>query len=123
MKNFLKKLSNKWMYTDSHATELTLGSMTGILAPIATILEVGFTIWMLPAAAAGLYQIWCTVDGDLQCRTKAATFNVSAYISIVLIYGINGFITTSPSHSGWIIMTLAAFMTASRLNKELSTRR
>ena len=89
----------------------------------ATLLEIGFTPWIIPIALAGLYQIWCTAVGDLECRVKAATFNVSAYIGVVLLYGVNGFITTSPSHSGWIIMTLFAFLTATRLNRELASKK
>lgn len=116
----LKKLTNIWNYTDSHATEITLGGMTGILALPATLLEIGFNIWILPIMAAGLYQIYCVSTNDLECRTKAAAFNTSAYIAIVLLYGTHGYITTSPSHSGWIIMALFSFMTASRLNKELN---
>ena len=119
----LKKLKEKWLYTDSHATEITLGGMTGILALPATWLEIGFTLWIIPVVAAGLYQIWCTATGDLRCRVQAATFNVSAYIAVVLLYGMHGYITTSPSHSGWIIMSLFAFMTATRLNRELASRK
>lgn len=118
----LKQLKDKWMYTDSHATEITLGGMTGILALPATLLEIGFTIWILPIMAAGLYQIYCVAKGDLKCRTKAAAFNVSAYIATVLLYGTHGYITTSPSHSGWILMALVAFGTAARLNRELEAR-
>ena len=120
--NFLKRLQQKWMYTDSHATEITLGGLTGVLALPATLLEIGFTPWIIPICLAGLYQIFCVVTGDLKCRTQAAAFNVSAYILVVLLYGIHGYITTSPSHSGWIIMALFAFMTAARLNKELQLR-
>lgn len=118
----LKKLVSKWMYTDSHATEITLGAMTGLLAFPATLLEIGFNFWILPIMAAGLYQIYCVTKEDLKCRTKAAAFNTSAYIAIVLLYGTHGYITTSPSHSGWIIMALVSFMTAARLNKELESR-
>lgn len=119
----LKKLVDKWMYTDSHATEITLGGMTGILALPATWLEIGFVFWILPIMAAGLYQIYCVANGDLKCRAKAAAFNTSAYIITVLLYGMHGYITTSPSHSGWIIMALFSFMTAARLNRELEARR
>ena len=118
----LKKLVNKWMYTDSHATEITLGAMTGILGLPATWLEIGFTPFILPIMAAGLYQIYCVTREDLKCRVHAAAFNTSAYLAIVLLYGVHGFITTSPSHSGWIIMALVQFLTAARLNKELTTR-
>ena len=118
----LKKLKETWMYTDSHATEITLGGLTGILSLPATILEIGFSFWVLPIAACGLYQIYCVANGDLACRTKAAAFNTSAYIAIVMLYGVNGFITTSPSHSGWILMALFSFMTAARLNRELASR-
>jgi hypothetical protein len=122
MREFLNRLVNKWMYTDSHATEITLGGMTGILALPATLLEIGFSIYILPIMAAGLYQIYCVTKEDLACRVKAAAFNTSAYICIVLLYGTHGYITTSPSHSGWIIMALFSFMTAARLNRELASK-
>lgn len=119
---FLKNLGNKWWYTDSHATEITLGVMTGVLALPATCLEIGFNFWILPVMFAGLYQIYCVTGDDLKCRAGAAGLNTSAYIAVVLLYGSNGFITTSPSHSGWILMALCSFMTAARLQKELEAK-
>ena len=122
MKNFLTNLKNKWWYTDSHATEITLGGMTGVLALPATLLEIGFNPWILVIAAAGLYQIYCVVTGDLKCRHMASVLNFTAYIAIILLYGSHGYITSSPSHSGWILMGLCSFMTTARLQKELDAR-
>lgn len=122
MRKFLKKLAAKWMYTDSHATEITLGAMTGVLALPATLLELGFNWFVIPIMVAGLYQVYCVADGDLKCRAMASALNTSAYLMIIMLYGYNGWLTTSPSHSGWIIMALASFATAARLQTELEHR-
>lgn len=119
MKDFLKKLADIWWYTDSQATELTLGMMTGVLALPATLLEIGFNPWILLIMAAGLYQVYCVVKGDLKCRWTASAFNFAAYIAIVLLYGVEGYIMKSPSHSGWILMGLCSFLVSARLQKEL----
>ena len=52
----LKNLKQLWRYSDSQPTEITLGAALAILAPICTIIELGFMpFYQLSLIAAGEY--------------------------------------------------------------------
>ena len=114
----LKRLKNIWAYSDSQPTEITLAAALMILAPIATAFEIGFMpIYQLILVGAGGYQIFCVSQGDLGCRIRAAILTFGLYSTSLMMYLMTIGLPT-PSHYGWVILTLSSFSSLRRLKTE-----
>ena len=114
----LKKLQQLWKYSDSQPTEITLGAALMILAPIATMIELGFMpFYQLALISAGAYQLFCISKGKLQCRLRASLFTFGLYSSTLAMYLITIGLPT-PSHYGWLILVISSFGNLKRLKTE-----
>ncbi len=114
----LKRLKNIWNYSDSQPTEITLGVAIMILAPIATAIEIGFMpIYQLILVAAGAYQVYCVSKGDIACRIRASIITFGLYATSLMMYLLTIGLPT-PSHYGWMILTISSFSTLKRLKTE-----
>jgi len=114
----LKKLQQLWRYSDSQPTEITLGAALMILAPVATLIELGFMpVYQLILISAGAYQLFCISTGKLECRVRAAMLTFGLYATSLAMY-----LTTiglpTPSHYGWLILVISSFGNLKRLKTE-----
>jgi len=114
----LKQLRQLWKYSDSQPTEITLGVALMILAPIATMIELGFMpFYQLSLVCAGAYQLLCISKGDLQCRIRASLFTFGLYSSTLTMYLFSIGLPT-PSHYGWVLLVISSFGNLKRLKTE-----
>jgi hypothetical protein len=113
-----KSLKNIWKYSDSQPTEITLAIAMSVLAPIATLVEIGFMpFFQLALVAVGIYQLRCVALGELSCRIRAAFMTFSLYSTSFLMYIINIGMPT-PTHYGWLIFVLSSLSSLRRLKTE-----
>ena len=114
----LKQLQQLWKYSDSQPTEITLGAALMILAPIATMMELGFMpFYQLALISAGAYQLFCISKGKLQCRLRASLFTFGLYSSTLAMYLLSIGLPT-PSHYGWVLLVISSFGNLKRLKTE-----
>lgn len=114
----LKRLQQLWKYSDSQPTEITLGAALMILAPIATLIELGFMpVYQLMLIGAGAYQLFCISTGKLDCRVRAAMLTFGLYATSLAMYLITIGLPT-PSHYGWLILVISSFGNLKRLKTE-----
>ena len=114
----LKKLQQLWKYSDSQPTEITLGAALMILAPVATLIELGFMpVYQLMLIGAGAYQLFCISTGKLECRVRAAMLTFGLYATSLAMYLITIGLPT-PSHYGWLILVISSFGNLKRLKTE-----
>ena len=114
----LKRLQRLWRYSDSQPTEITLGAALITLAPIATLIELGFMpIYQTTLIGAGVYQLYCISKGDLQCRLRASMLTFGLYATSLAMYLITIGLPT-PSHYGWVILLISSFGNLKRLKTE-----
>ena len=113
-----KKLQQLWRYSDSQPTEITLGAALMTLAPIATLIELGFMpVYQLTLIGAGVYQLYCISKGDLHCRLRASMLTFGLYATSLAMYLITIGLPT-PSHYGWVILLISSFGNLKRLKTE-----
>jgi len=113
-----KKLQQLWRYSDSQPTEITLGAALMILAPVATLIELGFMpVYQLILIGAGAYQLFCISTGKLECRVRAAMLTFGLYATSLAMYLITIGLPT-PSHYGWLILVISSFGNLKRLKTE-----
>lgn len=113
-----KRLANIWNYSDSQPTEITLGMAIMILAPIATGIEIGFMpIYQFILIVAGAYQVYCVSKGEIACRIRASIITFGLYSTSLMMYLLTIGLPT-PSHYGWMILTISSFSTLKRLKTE-----
>ena len=114
----LKRLQQLWRYSDSQPTEITLGAALITLAPIATLIELGFMpIYQTTLIGAGVYQLYCISKGDLHCRLRASMLTFGLYATSLAMYLITIGLPT-PSHYGWVILLISSFGNLKRLKTE-----
>jgi len=114
----LKKLQQLWKYSDSQPTEITLGAALMILAPVATLIELGFMpVYQLMLIGAGAYQLFCISTGELECRVRAAMLTFGLYTTSLAMYLMTIGLPT-PSHYGWLILVISSFGNLKRLKTE-----
>jgi len=113
-----KELRQLWRYSDSQPTEITLGAALMILAPVCTIIELGFMpFYQLALVAAGAYQLFCISKGELECRLRASLITFGLYTSTLVMYwSLIGLPT--PSHYGWVLLVISSFGNLKRLKTE-----
>lgn len=122
IKNRITSLRDVWTYSDSQPTEITLALVNVILAPVATYLELG-PLWLFQIflVFCGLYQLYCISVGDLECRIRASFITFSAYFATLLTY-VYCIGLPTPTHWGWLVLTVSAFGSLRRLTKEKLAR-
>ena len=114
----LKKLQQLWNYSDSQPTEITLGAALMILAPIATMMELGFMpFYQVALVCAGAYQLFCISKENLNCRIRASLFTFGFYSSTLAMYLLSIGLPT-PSHYGWVLLVISSFGNLKRLKTE-----
>ena len=114
----LKRLQQLWRYSDSQPTEITLGVALMTLAPIATLIELGFMpVYQLILVGAGLFQLYCIAKGELDCRIRASILTFGLYATSLAMYLITIGLPT-PSHYGWVILLISSFGNLKRLKTE-----
>lgn len=114
----LKRLQQLWRYSDSQPTEITLGAALMTLAPIATLIELGFMpIYQLTLIGAGIYQLYCISKGKLHCRLRASMLTFSLYATSLAMYLMTIGLPT-PTHYGWVIFVISSFGNLKRLKTE-----
>ena len=114
----LDRLKQLWKYSDSQPTEITLGAALMILAPIATIIELGFMPFYQSALiGAGVYQLFCISKGKLECRLRASLITFGLYTSTLAMYLLSIGLPT-PSHYGWVLLVISSFGNLKRLKTE-----
>ena len=114
----LKKLQQLWQFSDSQPTEITLGAALMILAPVATMMELGFMpFYQLALVSAGAYQLFCISQGVLNCRLRASLITFGLYTSTLVMYLLSIGLPT-PSHYGWVLLVLSSFGNLKRLKTE-----
>jgi hypothetical protein len=113
-----KALSQLWKYSDSQPTEITLGAALMILAPIATMMELGFMpFYQVALISAGGYQLFCISKGVLECRLRASLITFGLYTSTLAMYLLSIGLPT-PSHYGWVLLVISSFGNLKRLKTE-----
>ena len=113
-----KRLQQLWRYSDSQPTEITLGVALMILAPIATITELGFMpFYQFALIGAGGYQLYCVSRGILSCRIRASLLTFGLYTSTLVMYLMSIGLPTA-SHYGWVILVISSFGNLKRLKTE-----
>lgn len=119
LKNRLNSLKAIWLYSDAQPTEITLALCLSVLVFPVTALELGFMpIIQGFAFFAGVFQLYCVSREDLKCRLRAALLSLSAFGTIFITYALNGFLTSSPTHFGWLLLLVSAWGSLKRLNRE-----
>jgi len=114
----LKEIRQLWKYSDSQPTEITLGAALMILAPICTLLELGFMpVYQLCLIFAGAYQLYCISKGNLECRLRASLLTFGLYTSTLVMYWLLIGLPT-PSHYGWVLLVISSFGNLKRLKTE-----
>jgi len=114
----LNRLKQLWRYSDSQPTEITLGAALMILAPIATIIELGFMpFYQAALIGAGVYQLFCISKGELECRLRASLITFGLYTSTLAMYLLSIGLPT-PSHYGWVLLVISSFGNLKRLKTE-----
>lgn len=118
LKAKLKHLKDTWIYADGQPTEIILACINILLTPIALYLEVScFGIFGVFLIASGLHQLWCIACDNLKCRIRGAFFTFSAYLGTLVMY-LGSIGLPTPSHMGWIVLTIASFFSLVRIKKE-----
>jgi hypothetical protein len=97
-----KHLADVWMHSDSQPTEITLALVNLLLAPAATLIELGpLLFYQIILVGAGVYQLMCVAKGELKCRVRASMFTFGTFATTLMMYIIMVGLPT-PSHGdGW----------------------
>lgn len=113
-----KHLVDVWKYSDSQPTEITLALVNLLLAPAATMIELGpLWFYQIMLISSGMYQLMCVAKGDLKCRVRASIVTFGLFSTTLMMYVITIGLQT-PSHWGWGILVFSAFGSLKRLKTE-----
>ena len=114
----IKHLIDVFRYSDSQPTEITLALVNLILAPIATYIELGpLVFYQLALIASSIFQLYCIANSDLKCRIRASFLTFSFFVTTLMMYIFTIGLPT-PSHWGWLVLSLSAFSSLKRLKTE-----
>jgi len=117
-KKRMKHLVDVWRYSDSQPTEITLALVNLLLAPAATLIELGpLLFYQIILVGAGLYQLMCVAKGELKCRVRASMFTFGTFATTLMMYIIMVGLPT-PSHWGWLVLVFSSFGSLKRLKTE-----
>lgn len=111
-------LLDVWKHSDSQPTEITLALVNLLLAPAATLIELGpLWFYQILLVGSGVYQLLCVAKGDLKCRVRAAMVTFGLFSTTLMMYIIAIGLPT-PSHWGWFVLVFSAFGSLKRLKTE-----
>lgn len=114
----MKHLVDVWRHSDSQPTEITLALVNLLLAPAATLIELGpLPFYQIILVGAGLYQLMCVAKGELKCRVRASMFTFGTFTATLMMYVITIGLPT-PSHWGWLVLVFSSFGSLKRLKTE-----
>ena len=117
-KKRFKHLADVWRHSDSQPTEITLALVNLLLAPAATLIELGpLLFYQIILVGAGVYQLMCVAKGDLKCRVRASMFTFGTFTATLMMYIITIGLPT-PSHWGWLVLVFSSFGSLKRLKTE-----
>lgn len=107
-----------WNHSDSQPTEITLALVNLLLAPAATLIELGpLWFYQILLIGSGVYQLFCVANGDLKCRVRASFVTFGLFCTTLIMYVIIVGLST-PSHYGWFVLAFSAFGSLRRLKTE-----
>lgn len=107
-----------WNHSDSQPTEITLALVNLLLAPAATLMELGpLWFYQITLVCAGVFQLMCVANGDLKCRVRASIVTFGLFSTTLMMYAVTIGLST-PSHWGWLVLTISAFGSLRRLKTE-----
>ena len=113
-----KHLADVWRHSDSQPTEITLALVNLLLAPAATLIELGpLLFYQIILVGAGVYQLMCVAKGELKCRVRASMFTFGTFATTLMMYIITIGLPT-PSHWGWLVLVFSSFGSLKRLKTE-----
>lgn len=111
-------LLDVWKHSDSQPTEITLALVNLLLAPAATLIELGpLPFYQIMLVGSGIYQLLCVAKGDLKCRVRASIVTFGLFSTTLMMYIITIGLPT-PSHWGWFVLVFSAFGSLKRLKTE-----
>ena len=111
-------LLDMWNRSDSQPTEITLALVNILLAPIATLIELGpLPFYQIVLVGSGMYQLMCVAKGDLKCRVRASIVTFGTFTTTLMMYAIHLGLPT-PSHWGWLVLVFSSFGSLRRLKTE-----
>lgn len=111
-------LLDVWRYSDSQPTEITLALVNLLLAPVATLIELGpLWFYQIMLVGSGIYQLMCVAKGDLKCRVRASIVTFGLFATTLTMYIVTTGLPT-PSHWGWFVLVFSAFGSLKRLKTE-----
>jgi len=111
-------LLDVWKHSDSQPTEMTLALVNLLLAPAATLIELGpLWFYQIMLVGSGIYQLLCVAKGDLKCRVRASIVTFGLFSTTLMMYIITIGLPT-PSHWGWFVLVFSAFGSLKRLKTE-----
>ena len=117
-KKRFKHLADVWHHSDSQPTEITLALVNLLLAPAATLIELGpLLFYQIILVGAGVYQLMCVAKGELKCRVRASMFTFGTFATTLMMYIIMVGLPT-PSHWGWLVLVFSSFGSLKRLKTE-----
>lgn len=111
----IKKIKNIWSYSDSQPTEITLALSNIFLTHIAIGVELGgYYVFRLVILMSGIYQLRCVAKENIDCRLRASVLCFAVYLLSTAIY-IKSIGLPTPTHFGWLVLSLASFGSMRRL--------
>jgi hypothetical protein len=111
-------LVDVWKFSDSQPTEITLALVNLLLAPAATLIELGpLWFYQILLVGSGVYQLMCVAKGDLKCRVRASIVTFGLFATTLMMYVITIGLPT-PSHWGWLVLVFSSFGSLKRLKTE-----
>ena len=114
----VKHLVDVWRHSDSQPTEITLALVNLLLAPAATLIELGpLPFYQIILVGAGLYQLMCVAKGELKCRVRASMFTFGTFAATLMMFIVTIGLPT-PSHWGWLVLVFSSFGSLKRLKTE-----
>jgi len=117
-KDRISHLLDVWQHSDSQPTEITLALVNLILAPMATMIELGPMIaYQMILVIVGGYQLMCVAKGDLNCRVRASILTFGTFATTLVMYLIIIGLPT-PSHWGWLVLVFSSFGSLKRIKTE-----
>lgn len=111
----IKKIRNIWSYSDSQPTEITLAMSNIFLTHIAIGAELGgYYIFRFVILLSGIYQLRCVATENINCRLRASVLCFAVYLLSTVIY-IKSIGLPTPTHFGWLVLSLASLGSMRRL--------
>lgn len=124
VKRCLNNLREIFLYADSQPTEIMLGMLNFILLLPATIIEIGWIpIYQIYGMCVGFYQLFSVARQNISMRKNAAVLSLTVFTTTVTMYAFEGYLFTSASHWGWVVLWLSSLSSVKRVYTEYYHRK